>query len=201
MTMINTRILHPVESLILSKIPDFVKERARDIELVVFDVDGVLTDGSLYYSANGESQTRFHALDGHGMKMLIQSGIQVAMMTGRQSEITNRRAAELGIPHLLQNVRNKRQALTELCQELNIELNQVAFIGDDLIDLAVMQRVGLALSVPNAPIDIQQAAHWVSQLAGGQGGAREHCDMILASQGLLGPLLSHDSPIQGKVIQ
>ncbi len=199
--MINTRILHPIESLILSKVPDSVRDRARNIELVVLDVDGVLTDGSLYYTANGEGQKRFHALDGHGMKMLIQSGVQVAMMTGRQSEITNRRAAELGIPHLLQNVRNKGRALTELCQELNIDLNNVAFIGDDLIDLPAMQRVGLALSVPNAPIYIQQAAHWVSQLAGGQGAAREHCDMILASQGLLAPLLSQESPIQGEVIQ
>ncbi|CAM5211886.1 HAD-IIIA family hydrolase [Oligella ureolytica] len=199
--MINTRILHPIESLILSKVPDSVRDRARNIELVVLDVDGVLTDGSLYYTANGEGQKRFHALDGHGMKMLIQSGVQVAMMTGRQSEITNRRAAELGIPHLLQNVRNKGKALTELCQELNIDLNNVAFIGDDLIDLPAMQRVGLALSVPNAPIYIQQAAHWVSQLAGGQGAAREHCDMILASQGLLAPLLSQESPIQGEVIQ
>ncbi|HZJ98080.1 MAG: HAD-IIIA family hydrolase [Alcaligenaceae bacterium] len=199
--MINTRILHPIESLILSKVPDSVRDRARNIELVVLDVDGVLTDGSLYYTANGEGQKRFHALDGHGMKMLIQSGVQVAMMTGRQSEITNRRAAELGIPHLLQNVRNKGKALTELCQELNIDLNNVAFIGDDLIDLPAMQRVGLALSVPNAPIYIQQAAHWVSQLAGGQGAAREHCDMILASQGLLATLLSQESPIQGEVIQ
>lgn len=199
--MINTRILHPIESLILSKVPDSVRDRARNIELVVLDVDGVLTDGSLYYTANGEGQKRFHALDGHGMKMLIQSGIQVAMMTGRQSEITNRRAAELGIPHLLQNVRNKGQILTELCKELNIDLNKVAFIGDDLIDLPAMQRVGLALSVPNAPIYVQQAAHWVSQLAGGQGAAREHCDMILASQGLLATLLSQESPIQGEVIQ
>ena len=110
--MINTRILHPIESLILSKVPDSVRDRARNIELVVLDVDGVLTDGSLYYTANGEGQKRFHALDGHGMKMLIQSGVQVAMMTGRQSEISNIRAAELGIPHLLQNVRNKVKALT-----------------------------------------------------------------------------------------
>lgn len=199
--MINTRIFHPIESLILSKIPESIKDRAKNIELVIFDVDGVLTDGSLYYTANGEGQKRFHALDGHGMKMLIQSGIQVAMMTGRQSEITNRRAAELGIPHLLQNVRNKGHALTTLCQELNIDLERVAFIGDDLIDLPAMHRVGLALSVPNAPVYIQQAAHWVSQLSGGQGAAREHCDMILASQGLLGPLLSRENPIQGDVTQ
>lgn len=199
--MINKPILHPAESLILSKIPDSVKERAQVIELVVFDVDGVLTDGGLYYAANGENQKRFNALDGHGMKMLVQSGIQVAMMTGRQSDITNRRAAELGIAHLLQNVRNKGQALIELCQELNIDLNNVAFIGDDLIDVPAMQRVGLALSVPNAPIYVQHAAHWVSHLAGGQGAGREHCDIILASQGLLGPLLSSESPIQGEVIQ
>lgn len=199
--MKKTHLPHPAESLILSKIPDSVKERARNIELVIFDVDGVLTDGGLYYTATGESQKRFHALDGHGIKMLKQSGIQVALMTGRQSEITNRRTAELGVNHLLQNVRNKSDALIELTKELNIELDRVAFVGDDVIDIPAMQKVGLALSVPNAPVYIQQAAHWVSQLAGGQGGAREHCDMILASQGLLGPLLTQENPILGEVIQ
>ncbi|MDO5667077.1 MAG: HAD-IIIA family hydrolase [Alcaligenaceae bacterium] len=192
---------HPAESLILSKIPDSVKARARHIDLVIFDVDGVLTDGGLYYTATGEGQKRFHALDGHGIKMLMQSGIKVALMTGRLSEITNRRTAELGVNHLLQNVRNKGEALIELSKDLNIELNRVAFIGDDVIDIPAMQRVGLALSVPNAPIYVQQAAHWVSQLAGGQGAGREHCDMILASQGLLGPLLSYENPILGEVIQ
>ena len=199
--MKKTHLPHPAESLILSKIPDSVKERARNIELVIFDVDGVLTDGGLYYTATGESQKRFHALDGHGIKMLKQSGIQVALMTGRQSEITNRRTAELGVNHLLQNVRNKSDALIELTKELNIELDRVAFVGDDVIDIPAMQKVGLALSVPNAPVYKQQAAHWVSQLAGGQGGAREHCDMILASQGLLGPLLTQENPILGEVIQ
>lgn len=194
-------IPHPAESLILSKIPDSVRERARNIDLVIFDVDGVLTDGGLYYTASGEGQKRFHALDGHGIKMLMQSGIKVALMTGRQSEITNRRTAELGVNHLLQNVRNKGDALIELSKELSIELNRIAFIGDDLIDIPAMQRVGLALSVPNAPVYVQQTAHWVSQLAGGQGAGREHCDMILASQGLLGALLSHDNPIPGEVIQ
>ncbi|OFV46452.1 HAD family hydrolase [Oligella sp. HMSC09E12] len=194
-------IPHPVESLVLSKIPAAVKERASLIELVIFDVDGVLTDGGLYYTANGESQKRFHALDGHGLKMLKQSGIEVALMTGRQSEITTRRSAELGITHLLQNVRNKAEALVELSKTLAIELERVAFIGDDVIDLPAMRRVGLALSVPNAPVYVQQAADWVSQLAGGHGAAREHCDMILASQGLLGPLLTHEHPIIGEVIQ
>lgn len=199
--MKKTHIPHPAESLILSRVPETVRERARQIELVIFDIDGVLTDGGLYYTATGEGQKRFHALDGHGIKMLMQSGIQVALMTGRQSEISNRRTADLGVNHLLQNVRNKTQALIELTKELNIELNRVAFIGDDVIDLPAMQKVGLALSVPNAPVYVQQTAHWVSQLAGGQGAGREHCDMILASQGLLGPLLSQDNPILGEVIQ
>lgn len=199
--MKKTHIPHPAESLILSRVPETVRERARQIELVIFDIDGVLTDGGLYYTATGEGQKRFHALDGHGIKMLMQSGIQVALMTGRQSEISNRRTADLGVNHLLQNVRNKAQALIELTKELNIELNKVAFIGDDIIDLPAMQKVGLALSVPNAPVYVQQTAHWVSQLAGGQGAGRELCDMILASQGLLGPLLSQDNPILGEVIQ
>lgn len=194
-------IPHPAESLILSKIPEAVKDRAGMIDLVIFDVDGVLTDGGLYYTANGEGQKRFHALDGHGLKMLKQSGIEVALMTGRQSEITTRRTAELGINHLLQNVRNKAEALIELTKTLNIDLKRVAFVGDDVIDIPAMRKVGLALSVPNAPIYVQQAADWVSQLSGGHGAAREHCDMILASQGLLGPLLTHENPMIGEVIQ
>lgn len=199
--MINTPLPHPAESLILSKVPDSIKERARKIDLVVFDVDGVLTDGGLYYGEHGEVQKRFHAHDGHGMKMLLQSGIQVAMMTGRQSEITNRRAAELGIKYLQQNVRNKGETLRQLCLDLAIDLEKVAFIGDDLIDLSAMQQVGLALAVANAPIYVQQAAHWITELNGGQGAAREACDLILACQGLLGPILSGSNTIQGDVIQ
>lgn len=194
-------IPHPAESLILSKVPEAIQERARQIELVVFDIDGVLTDGGLYYTATGEGQKRFHALDGHGIKMLMQGGIKVALMTGRQSDISNRRTAELGVNHLMQNVRNKAEALIELTKELNIELTKVAFVGDDVIDMPAMQKVGLALSVPNAPIYVQQSAHWVSQLSGGQGAGREHCDMILASQGLLGSLLSQENLILGEVIQ
>ena len=114
-------IPHPAESLILSKVPEAIQERARQIELVVFDIDGVLTDGGLYYTATGEGQKRFHALDGHGIKMLMQGGIKVALMTGRQSDISNRRTAELGVNHLMQNVRNKAEALIELTKELNIE--------------------------------------------------------------------------------
>ena len=180
---------HPAESVILARTSQDVCERASRVRLMIFDVDGVLTDGSLYYGEHGEAIKRFHALDGFGMRMLQESGIQVCLMTGRDSPILARRAADLGIADLQQGVRNKSAALSTLAQQYNLELDQVGFMGDDVIDLAAMQRVGFAASVPEAPSYIAQAAHWLSKRAAGNGAARECCDLILAAQGRLGGFL------------
>lgn len=161
-------------------------QRARNIRLAVFDVDGVLTDGSLWYGENGEVMKRFHALDGHGLKLLTESGLRVALVTGRRGGIVDRRAAELGISDVIQGVRDKGQALADLAQRYGIALEQTGFMGDDLIDLPAMQRAGFAASVPSAPAYVAQAAHWIATLPGGQGAARECCDLILAAQGRLG---------------
>ncbi|VFR36841.1 3-deoxy-D-manno-octulosonate 8-phosphate phosphatase [plant metagenome] len=179
-------IPHPAESLVLSRVTPVVRERVSAVRLMVFDVDGVLTDGSLWYGENGEALKRFNVLDGHGLRLLGESGVIVALMTGRQGPIVDRRAAELGISHVLQGVRDKGTALTELAQRHNVLLDQTGYMGDDLIDLPAMQRARFAASVPGAPAYVAQAAHWVASRPGGEGAARECCDLILAAQGRLG---------------
>lgn len=195
------KIPHPAESLILSKVPETVRQRAENIRLVALDVDGVLTDGSLLYNEVGEQLKRFNALDGHGLKMLKQSGIRVALITGRSGPIVTRRAADLGIALVYQDARDKAQLISTVASENGFTLDQIAYIGDDIIDLQAMQKVGLAVSVPHAPIYIQQAAHWVTSVQGGYGAARELADVILASQGLLGPFLQGSLLVRGLAIQ
>lgn len=178
-------VVHPAEALILAKVAPAVIERVRKLRLMAFDVDGVLTDGRLWYSAQGEELKAFHVLDGHGLKLLLEGGIAVALITGRDGPIVARRAAELGIPFVQQGVRDKAQALQALAQENGCDLSEVGYMGDDIIDIPALQRAGFAASVPNAPAYVMQAAHWVSQSPGGSGAARECCDLILAAQGRL----------------
>jgi 3-deoxy-D-manno-octulosonate 8-phosphate phosphatase (KDO 8-P phosphatase) len=179
-------IPHPAESLVLARTPAALRERLARIKLMIFDVDGVLTDGSLWYGEHGEMLKRFNALDGHGLKMLETSGIKVALVTGREGPIVDRRAAELGLGDVIQNVRDKGAVLTELVARYHLTLEESGFMGDDLIDLPAMQRAGFAASVPDAPAYMTQAAHWVATKSGGKGAVRECCDLILASQGKLG---------------
>ena len=195
------KLVHPAEALVLARVAPAVRERAAAVRLMLFDVDGVLTDGSLYYGENGEALKRFHALDGHGLKLLTQSGVKVALITGRSSLIVSRRAAELGIADVLQDVRDKSAALNELAQRHGIPLNETGFMGDDLIDLSAMQRAGFAASVPNAPDYIVQSAHWVASRAGGNGAARECCDLLLAARGRLGGYLTAQPLFGDGVIQ
>lgn len=184
--MILPTVSHPAEALILARISAPVVERARQIRLMIFDVDGVMTDGRLWYSEHGELIKGFNALDGHGLRLMRESGICVALITGREGPIVARRAAELGIANVQQGVRDKARAVEALAQEQGLLLGEVGYMGDDIIDLTAMQRVGFAASVPNAPVYISQAAHWVSSRSGGSGAVRECCDLILAAQGRLG---------------
>jgi len=188
---------HPAEALILTRLPADVVERARKIRLMVFDVDGVLTDGKLWYGEQGEALKQFHVLDGYGLKMLATNGFTVALMTAREGPILARRAAELGLAHLYQGVRDKASALVDLAQKEGIALEAVGYMGDDVIDLAAMQRAGFAATVPHAPAYIAQAAHWVSTTFGGQGAVRQCCDLLMASQGKLGPVLQAGGAMPG----
>ena len=179
-------IPHPAEALVLARIPATTRARLERVRLMIFDVDGVLTDGSLWYGEHGETVKRFNALDGHGLKMLAASGIKVALVTGREGPVVDRRAAELGLGDVLQNVRDKGEALITLAARHMLKLDETGFMGDDLIDLPAMQRSGFAACVPEAPAYVTQAAHWVATRSGGHGAARECCDIILAAQNRLG---------------
>ncbi|MDY0309904.1 MAG: HAD hydrolase family protein [Castellaniella sp.] len=192
---------HPAEAQILARIPETVRDRARAVRLMVFDVDGILTDGSLWYGEHGEAVKPFNALDGHGLRLLREQGIRVAWVSGRKSAITARRAAELGISPALQGIHDKVTTVEELAREAGLSLQAVGYMGDDIIDLPVLQRVGFAASVPNAPLYVSQAAHWTSTLRGGSGAVRECCDLILAAQGRLGACFTASLSTLGGAIQ
>ena len=155
---------------------------ARRLKLVVFDVDGVLTDGSLYYGAEGESIKVFNVRDGHGMKALQRHGIEVAIITGRNSRMTHARARDLGITLLVQGREDKGAALDEMLAKTGISANDVAYMGDDVVDIAAMKKVALALTVEDAHPDVIPVAHWRSRHRGGRGAVREACDLLLAAR-------------------
>jgi 3-deoxy-D-manno-octulosonate 8-phosphate phosphatase (KDO 8-P phosphatase) len=154
--------------------------RARpDVRLLVLDVDGVLTDGRLYYGARGEVLKVFHVRDGHGMKMLRASGIEIAVISGRRSAAVARRCRELGVRHLRQGVEDKRVALSQLCAALGITPRQCAAVGDDSPDVPLLRAVGLAFATADAHAQARAAAHRVTRRAGGYGAVREVCDLLL----------------------
>ena len=159
--------------------------RARAVRLLVLDVDGVLTDGKLYFLADGSEAKAFSTLDGQGIKMLMNSGFSVAIITGRTSSIVERRAANLGIEQVIQGREDKRVALDELLSTLQLSYSQVAYLGDDLPDLAPMRCVALGVAVANANAFVRQHAQGVTALRGGEGAAREFCEFIMAAQGTL----------------
>jgi 3-deoxy-D-manno-octulosonate 8-phosphate phosphatase (KDO 8-P phosphatase) len=167
-----------------------LSNKIKPIRLVAFDVDGVLTDGGLYLSDSGEEFKRFNSLDGHGLKMLRTSGVELAIITGRKSACVELRAKNLGIQRLYQGVEDKWEAMQSLLADLNLAPEVAAFMGDDVIDLPVMRRVGLALSVPAAPQLVRDHAHYVSQREGGRGAVREVCELIMAAQGTLATQLA-----------
>ena len=160
-----------------------VYSRARTIRLAVFDVDGVLTDGGLYYSDSGEEIKVFDVRDGHGMKMLQASGVELAIITSRKSECVARRTRNLGIEHVFQGVDDKLATLRALLQKLTLDLPACAYMGDDWVDLPVLTRCGLALSVPDAHSEVLNPAHYVTRAAGGRGAVREACELIMRAQG------------------
>ena len=155
------------------------QRRTRDIRLLVLDVDGVLTDGSLYFGSDGEAYKRFHVHDGAGIKVVQQAGIQVAIVSARQSAAISARAAELDIAHLAQNEADKGAALERLLEQLDLDPTSVAAVGDDLGDLPMLNAAGLAIAVANARPEVKDAADLVTRAAGGQGAVREICDLLL----------------------
>ena len=163
---------------------NLVIARARKIRLLLLDVDGVLTDGRLYYSAQGEELKVFNTLDGHGLKLLGRAGLQTGVISGRKSSALERRCRDLGLDHVHLGQDDKLEVLKEVLAQTGFSLEQVAYAGDDLPDLPVINRSGLGICVPNAHPDVRAAAAVETGLSGGNGAVREICDFLLRQQGL-----------------
>lgn len=161
-----------------------VLQRAARISLAVFDVDGVLTDGKLYFTEDGREMKAFHVHDGLGLKRLQRNGITVAIITSRESPMVAHRMAELGIDHVYQGQKEKLEVFRSLCTALNLSAEQAAYTGDDLPDLPVMREAGLSIAVADANPAVCEAAHWVTGQPGGRGAAREVADLLLQARGL-----------------
>ena len=162
-----------------------ILERAARIRLLIFDVDGVLTDGSLFVGDDGQEYKAFHSQDGHGIKMLQQYGVEIAIITGRTSRVVEHRMANLGITHVYQGRLEKLPAFEELTRQLSVDPEDTAYVGDDVVDLPIMRRVGLAIAVQDAHPLVKQHAHWQTPRAGGRGAARDVCELLLEAQGNL----------------
>ncbi|MBT8071671.1 MAG: 3-deoxy-manno-octulosonate-8-phosphatase KdsC [Gammaproteobacteria bacterium] len=160
-----------------------LRERASKIRMLVLDVDGVLTDGKLFFDHAGNEMKAFHTRDGLGMKALQRSGIEVAVITGRKSEAVAHRMAQLGIEHVYQGREDKLNAFLHLLDATGLDPHQVCFAGDDWIDLPVLLRAGLAVSVADAEERVRESAHYITSRNGGDGAVREICNMILSAQG------------------
>ena len=158
-------------------------ERARRVKLMVFDVDGVLTDGRLWYGPSGEEIKSFHSFDGHGIKMLGSSGVRLALLSGRSSPAVAARAAELGIEHALLGIERKRESYEALLARLGLGGEAAGYMGDDLVDLPVLTRCRFACTTSEAPQEVRKRAHYVAGAPAGFGAAREVCEYIMRAQG------------------
>lgn len=164
---------------------------AARVRLAIFDVDGVLTNGQLFLGPHGEEFKQFHVRDGQGLVMLRDSGVLLAVITGRTSQVVATRMQELGVHYVYQGQRDKLQALTSVLKECGCELHDVCYVGDDLPDIPIMKRVGLPVAVADAHAEVVSIARWQTKLSGGAGAAREVCELIMQAQGSLRTQLAH----------
>lgn len=166
-----------------------VRDAARNIRLMGFDVDGVMTDGTIWFGPDGDLMKGFNTLDGHGLKMLAGAGVEIVIISGRSSEAVRHRAANLGITTVLLGVGNKREAMRELAAERGIDLAQCGYMGDDIVDLQVMRACGFSAAPANAHFFVRQHVGWIAEADGGRGAVREVCEYLLDARGALDALL------------
>jgi 3-deoxy-D-manno-octulosonate 8-phosphate phosphatase (KDO 8-P phosphatase) len=162
-----------------------ILEKASRIRLLILDVDGVLTDGSLFVGDDGQEYKAFNSRDGHGIKMLQKHGVIVAIITGRTSKVVEHRMANLGVSHVYQGKLEKLPAYEELAGKLGIPAEETAYVGDDVVDLPVMRKVGLAIAVQDAHPLVRAHSHWQTPSCGGRGAARDVCEMLMEARGVL----------------
>ncbi len=163
--------------------------QAEKITLLLLDVDGVLTDGTLLYTGNTAESKAFNTQDGFGLRLLEEAGIETGIITARTSEVVARRAKELHIDHLYQGARDKLAALEKIVADTKKEKQEIAYMGDDWLDLVLFSRVGLAISPANGVAEVQEAAHFVTPRQGGAGAVRDICDLLIAAKGMTNQLL------------
>ncbi|HSS64776.1 MAG TPA: HAD hydrolase family protein [Gammaproteobacteria bacterium] len=168
---------------------DDALKRAAGVKLVAFDVDGVLTDGGLYIGDNGVEYKAFYSRDGHGMRMLLDSGVQIGVITGRRSQLVADRMVSLGVAHVYQGCREKGPGFESLLRDTGLKGGEVAFVGDDVMDLPAMTRAGLAIAVADAHPLVVERAHWKTRSPGGRGAVREVCELIMRANGSLDRVL------------
>lgn len=159
------------------------EDKARSVRLMGFDIDGVMTDGRLYFSPNGDEMKTFFSRDGLGLKMLQRAGIELAIITGRDSAIVTRRAENLGIKLVFQGVEDKRAVMARLLEEQGLDFAQAGYMGDDVVDLGVMAACGFAATVPDCHGAVRQIADYVARAPAGAGAVREVCELLLRAQG------------------
>lgn len=164
--------------------PD-IKQKAQQIKLLILDVDGILTDGKIYITDEGKEFKGFHSRDGIGVKLLLKHGIEIAIISGRETKAVNFRLKPFGMTHIYQNIEDKLAKFKELQKKLNLSLNEIAYMGDDLPDLPVMSKVGFSITVLDADAFVKQHADYITTLPGGRGAVREAAELILAAQGKL----------------
>ena len=175
----------------MTMLKEEVLRKAAGIRLAVFDVDGVLTGGEIFIGPYGEEFKRFHAQDGLGIALLQRSGIEVGIISSRQSEAVAHRMESLGVRHVIQGRHDKLQALRELLDSTGIAPEETAFVGDDLIDLPALRHAGLAIAVANAVPVVRENAHWTTAARGGEGAVREICELLLRAKGLFEDHINH----------
>ncbi|MDH5516628.1 MAG: HAD-IIIA family hydrolase [Gammaproteobacteria bacterium] len=168
-----------------------ILEKASRIQLVIFDVDGVLTDGSLFLSDDGQEYKAFNSKDGFGMRLLQDAGIDVGIITGRESTLVKLRMQELGVSYVMQGRREKGPALDEMMNTTGLSLEQIAYVGDDVVDLPIMSRVGLSIAVQDARPIVKKHAHWITENPGGRGAGRDVCELILEAHGKWDDIIKH----------
>jgi len=167
-----------------------ILDKAARIKLLIFDVDGVLTDGSLFLGDDGQEYKAFNSRDGHGIKMLLKHDVEIGIITGRTSKVVEHRMSNLGITHIYQGKLDKLPAFYELAEKLGVSMEEIAYVGDDVVDLPVMRKVGLAIAVQDAHSLVLKHSHWQTASPGGRGAARDVCEMIMEARGVLESTLS-----------
>ena len=159
-----------------------IKDRIKKIKFVIMDIDGILTDGRIIYDNKGNELKFFDVQDGFGIVLLKRIGVESAIMTAKKSKVVSRRAKDFGVKYLYQDCFDKLKAFQEILGKINLSPEEICFIGDDLIDIPVLKRVGFAVSVPNAVDEAKEAAHYITKREGGRGAVREICDLIIKTQ-------------------